>query len=325
MDLSMTADYSFLRPLKAPPKVDNPLKVAIVPTPNFTLMSLTCFVEFLRLAADESDFSRPIYCAWDLVSHNQQPVRSSCGFSLMPTQDFSTLRIDEYDHIVIHGGILHGQHEIPVALYEFVQKCAAEKLSIIGLCTGQFVLAELGLLDHKRCAVHFSLSTALQQNFPKVIAVTDMPFVADGGMITCPGGLAAINLAMHLVTTHCGELRTQKALHYLMADRGFDKIQQMWNEPDSGLYCLDQRVVNAVGLMRQKIFEIGSIAEIARGVGTSERELARLFRYHLASSPATYWRNMRLKAARWMLLNSNRSITQIAFECGFSDSAHLVH
>ncbi len=34
---------------------------------------------------------------------------------------------------------------------------------------------------------------------------------------------------------------------------------------------------------------------------------------------------MRLNTARWMLLNSNRSITQIAFECGFTDSSHMIH
>ena len=32
---------------------------------------------------------------------------------------------------------------------------------------------------------------------------------------------------------------------------------------------------------------------------------------------------MRLDHARWRLLNSNMSLTQIAFECGFADAAHF--
>ena len=36
------------------------------------------------------------------------------------------------------------------------------------------------------------------------------------------------------------------------------------------------------------------------------------------------WRQIRLKSAHWLVLNSNRSIAQIANECGFTDSSHLI-
>jgi AraC-like DNA-binding protein len=42
-------------------------------------------------------------------------------------------------------------------------------------------------------------------------------------------------------------------------------------------------------------------------------------------APLQYWRGMRLNAAKWMVINSDRSITQIAYECGFTDSSHLIH
>lgn len=319
----MRADYSSLRPTKVAPKVDTPLRVGIAPTPDFTLMSLSCFTEFLRLSADESDFSRPIYCSWDLISHTEAPLVSSCGFPMLPTRLYGDPRA--YDYVVIHGGILHGETPIPDELYRFVERCVDANVPIVGLCTGQFVLAELGLMHGKRCAVHFSVASTLRRNFPDVIPVTDAPVVVDGGIITCPGGLASINLAMHLVTKNCGKTRTHKALHYLMADRGFAEMQAVKEDAEIGLHCLDQRVVNAVGLMRQKMFESAPVSEIARSVGSTERELTRLFRKHLNQAPLDYWRQMRLKAAKWMLLNSDRSVTQIAYECGFTDSSHLIH
>jgi transcriptional regulator GlxA family with amidase domain len=33
---------------------------------------------------------------------------------------------------------------------------------------------------------------------------------------------------------------------------------------------------------------------------------------------------MRLKTARWMVVNTDRSVAQIAYECGFTDSSHLI-
>ena len=40
-------------------------------------------------------------------------------------------------------------------------------------------------------------------------------------------------------------------------------------------------------------------------------------------SPQSVWREMRLEHARWRLMNSSRSITRIAHECGFTDSSHF--
>lgn len=318
----MQRDYSQLGPSKAAPEVISPLRVGIVATPNFTLMPLACFTDFLRLAGDEGDFSRRIYCDWDLLSHDLEPVRASCGFEMKPTKIYGDPT--DYDFIVVHGGILHADHRTPQALYDFVIAAARRGVPLAGNCSGSFVLAEAGLLSGKRCAVHFSLAGALRQMFPDIIPISDLPVVADGNIITCPGGLASVRLAMYLVSGACGESRAHKAFHYLLGDHGFDK-EGSSEELDPGLKCGDRRVAHAIGLMRQKMYELCSIAEIAADVGTSERELSRLFQKHLQVAPSQYWRQMRLKAAKWMVLNSDRSIAQIAYECGFTDCAHLVN
>jgi transcriptional regulator GlxA family with amidase domain len=312
-------------PSRPAPSVDAPLRVGITPTPDFTLMSLSGFVEFLRLSADERDYGRQIYCAWDLLSHDEAPVYSSCGFGMLPTRRFGNPR--DYDYIVVHGGILHGATPIPDALMDFVNSAVAAGVPVIGLCTGQFLLASLGLLNGRRCAVHFSMVDAMRQLYPEVIPVSDQPVVSDGSFITCAGGLASINLAMQLVTKHCGQVRSDKTLHYLMADRGFEQMQVLKQDSEEllELRSADHRVINAVGLMRQRMYETGTVGDIARSVGVSERELTRLFNQHLRMPPAEYWRQIRLKTAHWMVLNSHRSITQIAYECGFTDSSHLIH
>jgi len=129
-------DYSFLRPEKPAPKGVLPLRVGIAPTPDFTLMSLSCFVEFLRLAADESDFSRKVYCSWGLLSHDTAPIRSSCGFPMVPTQLFG--KPGDYDFVVVHGGLLHSTETVPDALYGFIETCVKAHVPVVGLCTGAF-------------------------------------------------------------------------------------------------------------------------------------------------------------------------------------------
>jgi len=320
---AMRADYSFLGPLKPPPDAITPLRIGIIPTPDFTLMSLGCFVDCLRLSADERDFSRKIYCSWELLSHDNNPVVSSCGFPVLPTKLF--VDPTEYDYIVVHGGILQSRLVFPDELYTFIKAAVKARVPVIGLCTGAFILAELGLMKGRRCAVQFAMEAAMKRVHPEVITVTNVPIVKDGEFITCPGGLASINLAMHLVAEHCGKSRADKTLHYVLSDRGVDEMLAMREEPESDLRFLDARVANAVGLMRERLIETSTIAVIAQQVGTTERELIRLFKKHLRTTPASYWRHLRLKAAHWMVLNNSRSITQIAYECGFTDSSHMIY
>ncbi len=315
--------YEWVGPQMEPPRLTPPLKVGIVATPDFTLMSLSCFVEYLRLAADEGDFSRQIYCAWSLLAQDRAPILSSCGIAMTPTADLSNL--EQYDYIVFHGGTLHSRHPIPDYIYDTIQSAIDKGLPIVGLCTGQFLLAEMGLLDGKKCAVHFSLEPVLRKHFPKVIPVSDRPVVEEGPIITCPGGLASINLAGRLVTEKCGRARAEKVLHYFMAEKSVMTTTNFGaDQAFIGVHCQDRRVVNAITIMRQRMYERSDISEIADQVGTTKRELTRLFNRYLRVPPAEYWRNIRLSSAHWMVVNTNRSITEIAYECGFSDSSHLI-
>ena len=316
-------NYNFLGPVKTPSQTRPLLRIGIAPTPDFTLFSLSNLVEFLRHSADESDFSRQLYCSWELLSHNKDKIRASCGFEIAPTELFGDPT--EFDYIVIHGGLLHSSAPIPDELYEFILEARRRNVPLIGLCTGPFLMAELGLLDGRMCAVHFSLEMAIRELFPKVIPVTTRAFVKDGPFITCPGGLAALSLASALVSEHCGISRSKKALHYFMADDSIGEAQASLSGGDElALNCNDRRVTRAVGLMHQKSIEAVSIGEIARQVGTTKRELTRLFKRYLRVPPGEYWRGLRLSSARWMVVNTDRSIAQIAFECGFTDSSHLI-
>tara|TARA_B110000003_G_C16608212_1_gene518374 strand:+ start:344 stop:1375 length:1032 start_codon:yes stop_codon:yes gene_type:complete len=319
----MSIDYSWIGPKMAPPDIVPPLKVGIVATPNFTLMSLSCLVEYLRLAADESDFSRQIYCSWSLLAQDRTPLMSSCGLAIVPTADMSNL--EQYDFVVFHGGALHSSSPVPQYIYDGIQKAVDKGVRIVGLCTGQFLLAEMGLLDNRQCAVHFSLEPVLRKHFPKVEAISTRSVVEDGPFITCPGGLAAINLGSRLVAERCGKARVEKVLQYLMASRHDLSGDAARREVSFiGAHCRDQRVVNAIGIMRQRMYERCDVSEIADQVGTTKRELTRLFNKYLRVPPAEYWRNIRLSAAHWMVVNTDRSITQIAYECGFTDSSHLI-
>ena len=62
------------------------LNVGFILARRFTLCALANFVDVLRLAADEGDRSRPILCAWKVLSPTMEPIASSCGIVVQPEE-----------------------------------------------------------------------------------------------------------------------------------------------------------------------------------------------------------------------------------------------
>ena len=79
----------------------------------------------------------------------------------------------------------------------------------------------------------------------------------------------------------------------------------------------------AAHLMEQTLNDPLPMADLAQRAGASLRQLERAFIAQLGQTPTTYFRNMRLRYGAWLLTHSRLSITQIASDAGFADSAHF--
>lgn len=304
-------------PLQAPD-----LRVAFVLSPSFTLLPFAGFVDTLRHAADEGDRSRQIYCRWDVVGPDLEPVRASSGAAIRPWRRFPERA--EHDCVVLVGGLLPASMEHPEEALEFLRMMDRAGSLIVGLCTGSFTLARAGLLEGRRCAIHFRHIDDFRGLFPSALATSHEVYVVDDNIVTCPGGTAAIDVAVEVVARRCGRARATKGLADLIVDEhrtAFHTPRNPFGELES---CGDTRVERAVTLMRQNLSEIGTIPDIAAQIGISVSQLNRAFRAQTTVSPAAIWRAIRLKHGRWRVLNSYRPITEIAHECGFSDCSHFI-
>lgn len=301
--------------------IEPDIRVAFVLSPQFTLLPFAGFIDAMRHSADDGDRSRQIFCRWECVSANLQPVSASCGVQVLPWRTFGDP--SEYDYVVVVGGLLSAFDQHLDATFDFLRRAHGQGVSIIGLCTGSFAMAEAGLMAGRRCAVHIHHRQHLLERYADVIPVVNEMYVHDEKLITCPGGTAAIDLAVEILSEHCGRNRGMKGMTALVVDehRGAHHVGRM---PFQDLEeCGEWRVETAVRLMRQNLRNPCSIKRLAQNIGSTVRQLDRSFNQYAEKSPQTVWREMRLQHGRWRLLNSNRSITQIAHECGFTDSSHF--
>jgi transcriptional regulator GlxA family with amidase domain len=127
------------------------LRVGFVLMHNFTLTAFSSFVDVLRLAADEGDRSRPIDCTWQVMSPERRSTRSSCGVEVQPTAGL--IDPSGFDYVVVVGGLLHGMPPLPPGLATYLRAAGRAGVTLVGVCTGSFVLCRLGLMDQRKCCV----------------------------------------------------------------------------------------------------------------------------------------------------------------------------
>ena len=310
-----------MHPSQATRDVEPDVRLAFILTPAFTILPLAGFIDAVRHAADEGDRSRQIFCSWDVLSSDLTPVTSSSGLSIAPWKTYS--EAGEYDYLVIVGGLIDQLDKIDLETLGFIKSQRTKGDQLVGLCTGSFAIAMTGLLNGKRAAIHTHHRPEFTEMFPKVVPVENELYVSDDGILTCPGGTAAIDLAVEILIERCGRARGSKGLTALVVDE-HRAANEVGRAPYQDLeVCGNWRVEQAIKIMSQKLQEPDTTQRLAEMLGSNVRQLNRAFAKHANSSPQEVWRDMRLQHARWRLLNSKRTVTQIALECGFSDSSHF--
>ena len=300
--------------------IDAAINFGFVMLPHFTLTAFSTFVDTLRLAGDEGDYSRPVDCKWTFLAENPDGVTSSCGAHM--TREAPLKNPTRFDYIVVCGGLLHRGDVMTDGVRQFLHDADKAGVTLIGLCTGSLLLARAGLMTGRRCCISWFHYRELAEEQPDVIPVADQLFVVDGRRITCAGGLASADLAAWLVEGHFGRARAQKSLHILSSDQARLPSDPQ-PHPVMGNPATNDRVRRATLLMEQNLATPLSIEVIARRVNISRRQLDRVFAQELGQPPQMFYRNLRLEFARHLLTHGRRSVTGVAMECGFADAAHF--
>ncbi|WP_294646182.1 GlxA family transcriptional regulator [uncultured Aureimonas sp.] len=303
-----------------PRKTTARLSVGFILAKRFTLCAFANFVDVLRLAADEGDRSRPIMCNWNVLSDTMSAIPSSSGVSVQPNERLGDPT--KFDYIVVVGGVMDDLSGLGANYVSYLARAATAGVPLIGLCTGGFLLHKAGLMKGYRCCVSWFHHADFLEQFDGLDPVSDQIFIDDGDRLTCSGGASSAHLAAYLVERHVGRAQASKSLHIMIID---DALRPEKPQPgvSMDISTRDPMVMRALLLMQQNIDTPLSVAELARRMGHSKRQLERHFRSALGASPQAAFLQIRLTFARHLIETTDKLVASIAVECGFCDSSHL--
>lgn len=284
--------------------------------PSFTLMAYTSAVEPLRMANKLS--GKELY-NWHTVSLNGGSTASSSGISI--PSDY-TIHDDLPPGALIVCAGVDVFRENTAELQSWLKK-AAKRFSPMGaVCTGSFLLAEAQLLDGHRCTIHWEHLATLRETHPNLVVSQEL-FEVDRDRYTCAGGVASMDMMLHLIRLQHGAELSAAISEQLICDRVRDKNDRQRIPLRHRLGTGQPKLLEAVSLMEANIEEPMALDELSQHIGLSRRQLERLFKTYLDCVPTRYYLQLRLERARQLLLQTSMPVVDIALACGFISAPHF--
>lgn len=212
----------------------------------------------------------------------------------------------------------------PDALLAWLARLAPGQrgLRLVTVCSGALLAAQAGLLDGRRATTHHQHLGDLARLAPRCTVLQDRVFVEDGEVFTSAGVTAGIDLALHLIAGHAGELVAARvaeqmavALRRGPADPELSPLLAHRQHLSARLH----RVQDAVSAAPADDWSLARMADLA---ATTPRTLSRLFAQHAGVSPQAYLRGIRLAVAR-RALEAGASVAAASEAAGFSAELQL--
>ena len=280
------------------------------------MISLSASVEPLRMANRLSE--NKVY-SWVTISADGAPVAASNGLVITP--DRAITDSTDLDLIFLCGGV-DIERTYDKALLFWIRKLAHQKLPIGAICTGTYLMAQAGVLNGYRATIHWENLASLREQYPDTIVTSEL-FEIDRDRYTCTGGTAPLDMMLSLISQRQGPTLAASISEVFVCDRIRDSNDRQRVPLRVLLGTSQPKLVEAVSLMEANIEEPMSLDELATHVELSRRQLERLFQKYLHRVPTRYYLELRLERARQLLLQTSKSIVNVAFACGFVSAPHF--
>jgi AraC family carnitine catabolism transcriptional activator len=292
--------------------------ILVIVLPNFNLAATVGFIDPFRAA---NYLEGRTHFRWGVASTPGGAVVASNGMTI-ETKPLSAVQDESPNIVIVSSSWAPESHSSPV-LQAALRRWARAGVTLGALDTGAFILARLRLLTGRRATVHYEHLDAFKELHPD-IKVSDQLFVFDGDRITCCGGGAAVDFALHIIRHARGETLANGAARYLLHERLRPQGARQNSPAVEPLgSTVPMAVRKTIQVMEEHLETALPIPQICQSIGISQRQLDRLFLRFVRQSPALYYRDIRLDRARGLVTQTELPLSEVAVASGFSSQVHF--
>lgn len=294
--------------------------VVFVVFPSVKLLDLAGPLQVFSDAVDDS--GRNVYRT-AVVSIDGKQVKTDTPVSLA-TEEMKSWSNKHIDTLVVAGGDGAGVASRNSSIVEGVAQLANKASRVASVCTGAFILAACGLLDGRRAVTHWQSCDDLSKAYPSLRVERDPIFVKDTNIWTSAGVTAGIDMALAMVGEDIGRKAAlslaRELVSYVVRPGGQSQFST----------TLDRQTADETGRFEglhewiaNNINKDMRVERLAEWTNMSPRNFARLYSKHTGQTPAKAVESMRTEAARRLLEESELSVSEVAYKCGFGDDERM--
>jgi transcriptional regulator GlxA family with amidase domain len=253
-----------------------------------------------------------------IATPNGKPVVSQSGVQIAADASLDEVcrRRGSIHMLVVVGGLGIDDAVASDAVVHSLRTLSSRADRTTSVCSGALVLAAAGLLDGHRATTHWSECDRLAQDHPRVEVLADQIYVHDRDRWTSAGVTAGIDLFLALVEADHGSELAHAIAGWLVVfvRRPGGQTQfsaQLVAQPAHTPAIRQQQL-----WLTDHLTERHTVEALARRVGMSARNFARVFRAETGTTPAAYIEGLRIEAARRLLETTDLTIGAIAAAVG---------
>ncbi len=222
------------------------------------------------------------------------------------------------DTIIVPGGSsLRLDPKVRTAVANWLRERARLARRVVSVCTGIYGLAESGLLDGRIVTTHWRFARDVQERWKAIRVDADAIFVKDGKFYTSAGITAGIDLSLALVEEDHGSETALAVARELVVYLKRSGGQLQYSQP----LLLQTRAKGKFGdiasWIRGNLDEDLTVEALAEHANLSPRQFNRKFKAFFGVTPAEFVQEMRLDEARWLLVNSDSPMDDLATDVGY--------
>jgi transcriptional regulator GlxA family with amidase domain len=247
---------------------------------------------------------------------NEGEVVSDLGLVIRPDARIDCAAIKALDLLVICGGY-RTELKASEGLISLLRTASDHGVSLAGLWNGAWFLGKAGLLDGYRCAIHPEHRPALA-DFCKATQVSSEPYIIDRDRLTASSPSGAFHMALDWIKGLYGKALVE-GIEDILA---FEESRYRRIKPTENV-CVSAPLREVVKLMDANLEEPLELEQLAVYAGRSRRQLERLFKEQLGTTPQRYYMELRITEARRLLQHTELSQVDVLVACGFVSPSHF--
>jgi transcriptional regulator GlxA family with amidase domain len=259
---------------------------------------------------------------WQTLSLDGKAVRVGGGRP-MPVDGAISQRTS-CDAIIVPGSLIdHATAERLQPQYReagaWLRRQHANGRLIGAFCSGVFLLAESGLLDHRRATITWWLQSELRRRHPRIDLASDAVITTADRLVCAAGPMSWVDLLLRLIEMTEGSEIAKICADYAVIDTA-QRTQAIFL-PLGYMLGQDPMLAKADMLVRRPGKAPMTVRRLANSLGLSERTLNRRFRELTHEPPQAFIVRRRIELARTLLETTTQSIKTIAQATGYEDES----